>query len=47
MWQLESKMSNKIIKFTVNEIDKKLVKLSLSLKEDKPEKVYVIPLIHC
>lgn len=47
MWQLENAVSSKEIKKDINDINGKLVKLSLSFKENAPEKLFVIPLIHC
>lgn len=46
MWQLENYVSSVGFACSIHDVKCKLVKLSLSLKENGSEKVYVIPLAH-
>ena len=46
MWELEKEPKGETVISPVNDIDCKLVKLSLSLRENASKKIFVIPLIH-
>lgn len=46
MWELQKKSLEEKYSFHLSSVSCKLVCLSLNMREDLPEKVYVIPLLH-